>query len=141
MGKRMWAGLSVIVLAGALVLAGCDGQAPAEQDEDAEVIVESVDALIMESFPVQVNAVVTGTLFDGCVEIENAVVEREGDTFSITFETERLIDALCQPGRVPFEEVVSLDVLGLEAGTYTVEAGGVTTTFTLDVDNTPIEEG
>ncbi|HOA24406.1 MAG: hypothetical protein WBH90_15745 [Aggregatilineales bacterium] len=138
MVKRVRTVLALVVLAGALV--GCGGQAPAGQDEDAEVIVESVDALIMESFPVQVNAVVTGTLFDGCVEIENAIVERDGSTFRIDFETERLIDALCQPGRVPFEQVVPLDVLGLEAGTYTVEAGGASTTFTLDVDNTPLGE-
>jgi hypothetical protein len=33
------------------------------------------------------------------------------------------------------EEMIGLGVVGLKAGTYTVDVNGVTGTFTLDVDN------
>ena len=38
---------------------------------------------------------------------------------------------------VDFEEVIALQVVGLPAGTYTVDVNGVKGTFTLTVDNGP----
>jgi inhibitor of cysteine peptidase len=42
---------------------------------------------------------------------------------------------MCTQIVVPFEESIPLDVVGLPAGTYTVDVNGVTGSFTLDVDN------
>ena len=97
--------------------------------------VESVDVLILESFPVQVHAVVRGTLADGCTTLDQVTTTREGNVFQIQLTTQRPADAVCTQALVPFEEVVALDVVGLPAGEYTVEAEGVTATFTLDIDN------
>jgi len=100
-----------------------------------EAVVESVDAQILESFPVQVHAVVRGTLGDGCTTLDEVTTTREGNTFLIRLTTERPADAVCTQAVVPFEEVVPLDVVGLPAGQYTVDANGVTTTFELAIDN------
>jgi hypothetical protein len=97
--------------------------------------VDSVDVQMMESFPVQVNARAQGNLPDGCTLIEQSRVEQQENTFVVTISTIRPADMLCTQAVVPFEEIVSLDVEGLPAGTYTVDVNGVTTTFTLDVDN------
>lgn len=138
--RRVYRATLLALTLTALVMAGCAGQTPGAGGSDEQVIVENIDLLILESFPVQVNANLTGTLFDGCVEITEITQQREGNTFTLEFQTERMIDALCEEGRVPFEESVSLDVAGLPAGTYTVEAGGASGTFELEIDNALPEE-
>lgn len=100
-----------------------------------QAVVEETDILILESFPVQVNVVARGYLPDGCTEIDEIQQERAGQTFQVTITTVRPADAVCTEAIVPFEQVVGLDVAGLEAGTYTVDVNGVADTFTLAVDN------
>ena len=43
--------------------------------------------------------------------------------------------ATCIAEVAPFQQNIDLDILGLEAGTYTVIVNGVSDTFTLDVAN------
>jgi inhibitor of cysteine peptidase len=98
--------------------------------------VESLEVLIMESFPLQAQAVVSGYLPDGCTELVDVTVEQEGESFILTVNTRKLTgDVACTEALVPFEESVALDIAGLEAGTYTVVAQDLSETFTLDVDN------
>ena len=105
-----------------------------------QAVVEEIDILILESFPVQVNVVARGYFPDGCTGIDEVRQERAGQAFQVTITTIRPADAMCTEAIVPFEQVVSLDVAGLEAGTYTVDVNGVTGTFTLAVDNVaPVE--
>jgi hypothetical protein len=89
----------------------------------------------MESFPVQVNAVISGSLRDGCTTIQKMVSQREGDNFTVTIFTQRPAELSCTEALVPFEETISLEVTGLPAGTYAVQAYDRTASFTLEVDN------
>lgn len=99
-------------------------------------VVKSIEILFLESFPLQVNAVIRGDLPDaGCTRIAFVEQVREGNTFKLKLITTTDPLALCTQALTPFEEVVPLDVHGLPAGTYTVEAGGVTQTFEFTVDN------
>jgi hypothetical protein len=99
-------------------------------------VVKSIDILLLESFPLQVHAVIRGDLPDaGCTTIASVDQAREGNTFHLTLVTTTDPLALCEPALTPFEEVVPLDVYGLPAGTYTVEAGGIQQTFEFTVDN------
>lgn len=102
---------------------------------EGEAIVETISIAIMESFPVQVSVNVAGYLGDGCTELGEITSTREDDNFIVTILTKRPADALCTQLLVGFEENIALDVLGLPAGTYTVDVNGVTDTFTLDMDN------
>lgn len=117
---------------------------PEEEIVTNEAMVETVDVLIMESMPVQVAVEITGNLPDGCTTIDTIEATREGTTFTINIITRRDPLALCTEALVPFGERVSLDVVGLESGTYTVNVIGrdetVTQTFELAIDNVPIEE-
>lgn len=108
---------------------------PAGEFQYGQAMVESVDVLILESFPVQVNAVVRGNLSDGCTEIDEITTEQQGNTFLVTITTRRPVGRACTDALVPFEEVISLEVLGLSAGDYNVNANGVTGRFNLAIDN------
>ena len=109
--------------------------APAKIVTGEHAIIEDLQITILESFPVQVNAVIRGSLPDGCTSIRETNPIRDGQTFNLQILTERPAEAVCRPALVPFEKTVSLDVTGLPAGTYTVEAGDQSATFSLDVDN------
>lgn len=98
--------------------------------------VESIDILILESFPVQVHVIAEGYLPDGCTEIDEIKSEREGNNFNISITTKRPKDAICTQAIESFRETIPLEVQGLSAGNYTVNVNGVTGSFELAVDNT-----
>ncbi|MCP4363022.1 MAG: hypothetical protein GY796_33875 [Chloroflexi bacterium] len=98
-------------------------------------VVDSVEMMIMESFPVKVSVRVRGTLPDGCTAVDRLDTTLNDTTFDVVITTIRPADAVCTQQVVSFEETIPLDVAGLKAGTYTVNVNGITGTFTLDVDN------
>ena len=101
--------------------------------------VDEIDILILDSFPVQINVMARGNLPDPCTEISEVLQGREGNTFFITIKTYRS-PGLCIQVIAPFEEIISLEVYGLLAGTYTVDVNGVQDTFDLEVDNILLKE-
>lgn len=100
-----------------------------------EAAVESVDVLMLESFPVQVHVVARGQMPEGCNHIDQVKQERQGATFTITITTRRPMGMMCSQVLVPFEETLKLDVQGLEAGVYVVVVNGVRGQFELATDN------
>lgn len=122
-------------------------QDPAEPGADeGEMIIKEAKVLevnvgIMESWPLQASAQVHGELGDGCTEIHDIETEREGNQFNITITTERPEEAVCTMILRTFDENIPLDIEGLEAGDYVVNANGVETTFTLEQDNVMEPEG
>jgi len=146
---KLKAPLAAIALL-ALAAFGCAGVEPTRTLPPAvvptsppvagEAAVESINILILESFPVQVNVVARGNLPDGCTTIDQVLQEREGDTFTVTITTVRPEGVACTQALTPFEETISLEVYGLPAGVYTVTVNGVSDTFELTVDNVPQTE-
>lgn len=109
-----------------------------------EATVNSISISILESFPVQVHVNATGFLGDGCTTLADITTSQEGNTFFITINKQRPVDAICTQQLTTFDENIPLDVNGLPAGTYTVNVNGVTDSFTLDMDNSidmPGDEG
>ena len=98
-------------------------------------IVNSVDLLMLESFPLQMTATINGDFPDGCTTLGAVQQERIGNVINMTIGTSRPAGSMCTQALVPFTENVSVDIYGLPAGEYTVNVNGVTTTFTLDMDN------
>lgn len=105
------------------------------QPERGQAMVNSIDVLLLESFPVQVNVIAKGDLPDGCTSIDQVISQRNENDYRVVITTMRQPDQICTQALVPFEENISLDVAGLPAGTYQVNVNGVQDTFTLDVDN------
>ncbi|MFN2303211.1 MAG: hypothetical protein ACK2TV_05695 [Anaerolineales bacterium] len=103
----------------------------------SDATLESISVNIMESFPVQISVSLQGYLPDGCTELNRITSSRDGQVFTIVVETKRPTgEVACTMAIVPFERTVNLDVRGLSAGDYTVNAGELSETFTLDMDNT-----
>ena len=102
---------------------------------EGEAMVDSVEVLILESFPVQVKVNVKGSLADACTTVGDVTTTRDGNTFNVKITTTRPADAMCAQVITPFEENITLDVKGLQKGTYTVDVNGVTETFELAADN------
>ncbi len=137
----MMRGVSVLLLFG-LLLTACTLPMPATPPPTSVpgtaaplLTVTSLQLLTLESFPVQVHAVVAGVVADNCVTLGEPAVERKDHLFLITFAPTRTGGADCAPAGVPFEKVVPLDVYGLPAGEYLVDAQGVQAAFTLSMDN------
>lgn len=142
----------MILLITSLLLAACDQSGgeeevavdptPTEESDgeesapvSGEATVDNVELLMMESFPVQINAIIKGNLADGCTSIDEITQERSGNNYTIQVTTLRPGDAVCTTALVPFEEIISLDVVDLPAGTYLVDVNGVKQTFLLSADN------
>jgi len=102
-------------------------------------VVDEMYVITMESLPARVGAIASGFLPDGCTELGEAVVTREGDTFVVELPTTRDPDAMCTMALVPYQVAIKLDVLGLLAGTYTVDVNGAIDTFTFESDNVFVE--
>ncbi len=127
----------LFILVSSFLLTACQpGEPIDEYIYGEEAMIESVDVLIMESFPLQARAVITGYFPDGCTELAAINVDRQENEFILTVQTRRPSgDIACTEALVSFEESLDLDILGLEAGTYTVIAQDQQANFTLDVDN------
>jgi len=147
MKQKMIILLTIVAILG---LAACSGQEeeptataiPATEVADAvptsgTAPVDSVQMMMMESFPIQVNVLVRGELPDACTSIDDTVITKNGNTFAVAMSTIRT-DCTSTDVSVPFEETVSLDVADLPAGTYGVDVNGMKGSFTFTMDNVAI---
>ncbi len=134
-----------VVLAGVLLMlsiavGGCRVRDRETEYVSGEAVVETIEIAILESFPVQVRAVLRGSLPDACTKIESVAQQLGGNTFTLVVRTQRPADVACAQVITPYETTTGLDVLGLPAGTYAVVAGEARAGFELLVDNTPQSE-
>jgi inhibitor of cysteine peptidase len=104
-------------------------------------IIESAEPMFLESFPLQVRILVTGSLPDGCTTVYRTESTRKEDQFTVRIFTLRERDAMCTQALVPFDVSVPLDVYGLSAGTYRVMVYDFSTEFTFTQDNIIQESG
>lgn len=103
---------------------------------EENAIVEEVDILMLESFPLQVNVNIKGQFRDGCTSLHDSWAEQTDETtFVVHIQTTRPADAMCTEALVPFEVNVPLEVNGLKAGTYTVKVYDLEKEFTFEQDN------
>ncbi len=107
-----------------------------------EAQIESVEVVILESFPVQVQVLIRGSLPNACTLLDQINQANNGASFDIAVSTVRQTDVMCAEQRQPFDQTAALDVVGLPAGTYTVNvssANTVSSTFALALDNKPVQ--
>lgn len=142
----------LMIITSLITLSGCTQAPDSSIDSDSDTqdnkseskdgdyiygtaVVESIEILVLESFPVQIHVVAKGYLPDGCTEIDRVEEKRDGNIFTVTITTKRPKDMMCTQVIVPYEKVVPLDVYGLKAGTYDVNVNTVTDSFELSIDN------
>ncbi len=127
-----------IILVGFVLIRNNKKAGTEAEYEIGRAMVDSVDVVLKESFPVQVDVLVKGNLPDGCTELGDIKQQLVAKTFNVTLETRKLKDTevMCTQALVPFEETIALEnVVGISAGEYTVDVNGMKKTFTMDVDN------
>ena len=73
------------------------------------ISIESVDVLVMESFPPQAAAHVTGVIGDGCSELHSVQQQRTGTTVVMTILRERPRDAICTQIAKLYDETIPLE--------------------------------
>lgn len=112
-----------------------DPLATQNQTASNEAKVESIQIVITESFPVQINVVAKGHLPDNCTLIDPVTEERNTNTFVVKILTTPQPGKNCTSAAQTFEEIIPLTVMGLKAGIYAVEVNGITDTFELGIDN------
>ena len=130
-------GDSQVYYANGQLNANSDGSLTVIRGEQQNLMaVDTVQIMLMESLPVQGSATVSGNKSVPCVNLLPAAVSRKDSVFTVVMAETVLGPAeTCIAVLEPFETSVSLDVLGLSAGTYTVVVNGVSAEFTLDSDN------
>ena len=112
-----------------------DKEVTQEEITIAEAQVNEIEIDVLESFPLQVRVVARGEFSDGCTEIHEVTQEKTEDIFFVKITTKRPTNAFCAQVIKSFEELVSLDIEGLEKGIYTVDVNGITDIFEIEFDN------
>jgi hypothetical protein len=93
-------------------------------------LIDEVNILFMESYPVQVGVYIKGGLPDGCTTFRDLAVTRTGDTVNIEVKIQKPADAVCPAIYTWFEKNVNLGSDFTSGNTYTVKVNDVSTTFT-----------
>ena len=141
MRNRHWTALALAALL--LVAVGCSaaptatpvpprvGEAlpptsdPAAPDPAAlDAIIDQVDIILKESYPVQVDLLIQGYLPDSCSVLDLLTQETVGDRIVVSVVTTRPADAICAQALVPFDITFALDLSGLTPGPYTIDVNG-----------------
>jgi inhibitor of cysteine peptidase len=107
------------------------------QHQNIDIYIESVDIVFLESFPLQVHAILKGHIPDNCRSgiFAKANYDSVAKTFKIDLRASQFLGMPCMPMPVYFEKSVALDVSGLQKGTYTVKTATITKEFTFNSDN------
>ncbi len=103
---------------------------PIQEDQNP---VERIQIVMFESFPVQVNVIVSGHFPDNCTTIDEITETRNNNSFTLNITT--VHEQNCAKVIKPFEEIIPLNVEGLKAGVYTVKVNNISDFFELGVDN------
>ena len=108
-----------------------DGSASGELPSGSEVltVIETVDALILESAPPQINLHVTGYQPDGCtfpVQVEQSV---EGSTITVRIFRVLPPDIMCTMQLVTYDDTIPLG--SFDSGEYTIDVNGMVITVNI----------
>jgi inhibitor of cysteine peptidase len=122
------------------LLVGCGDIPPSVPNPELEfsagqATVETVEVIMMMSFPLQIQLHASGYVGDPCTVIDDILSVREDYTFEVTITTRRDPGIDCIQVIEPFEENIPLDVYGLPAGDYKVLVNGVEAEFSFTQDN------
>lgn len=106
-----------------------------------QVIATAVEVVKSDGFPVAVLLRASGDRIGcGYISPERIHQRRIGNHFDVLISVQLSDEAIqgeimCAAAYTYFKSTVVLDTYGLSAGTYTYDVGGITGSFTLDLDN------
>ena len=137
--------LPLAIIAASLILAACIPipSEPAAVEAEPELTESNVyvDNVEIENRDGQTYVIVSGNYADSCTEVTDVTTEVDGNSLIVTTTASKPADAMCAQVLTPFEKAIPLDIGELEAGEYTVDVDGVTTTFTVGEDAAAADAG
>jgi len=98
------------------------------------VQVVDVAVEVGQGSPIPVFVDIGANLPDRCAQVEFMEVIQDGTLFKIYVGTIPSTDQACNQDTVPFRMKLPLSVVGLPAGSYTVEVNSISAGFQLDVE-------
>ncbi len=99
-------------------------QVPEEIVQSATLI-DSVQGIILESYPAQIRLVVSGSQPDGCDYPVIVEQHRDGNVITVSIYREVPANAICPMMLRPYNETIALEG-AFESGTYTVHVNDYT---------------
>jgi len=132
--------LMTLLIAALLAFAACGADTPsttstpattAPTGEEAPAYIDSVEFIFLESYPVQVRAIVSGNLPTPCHTADWRIGETgaEGSVTLAVFSTLADPDAVCIQVLEPFE--ITVDIGDFETGEHLLVVNGVDYPFTI----------
>ncbi len=100
------------------------------------VKVDQVEVEVGVGSPIPVNVVVSGNLPDTCAQLEYSEVKQAGTNFVVKLSSIPSKAEGCIQDTLPFKIRIPLNVVGMPAGTYSVDVNGSHADFKLDTNNT-----
>lgn len=94
-----------------------------------DTVIESVDVIVLESFPMQLHLTVAGYQPDGCDFPVFVGQQRTENTVTVHVYREVPADVMCPMSLVPYEETIILEG-GFEGGTVNIQVNE----FTVEID-------
>jgi hypothetical protein len=112
------------------LLVGCAATPSGPELLIEPIQVDSVEVLILESFPVGVIAQVKGVVGDGCSSIHSVGQERSGSTITVRILRQRPRDAICTQIALFYDQGIRLEGQ-FPPGRYVVVVNGLERPFTV----------
>lgn len=106
-------------------------------------VIDSVEVVRVDSFPVQIFLRLTGTFYNGCGQFGKVISEQENNHFQLSVYYEWYDEAvtLCTENLVPFDHLIPLTVYDLNAGEYQYTLNeNFSGSFLLEQDNRLVNE-
>ncbi len=120
----------LLLILSLVFVAGCSSNSTNEvtidpiQDPNLAVI-DTIEIQVLESFPVQYKAVVSGNFANGCQSLGEPSQEIEKNKININLPI-KTAGEMCTQALVPFTESISIDSSKLKSGSYELNINGRT---------------
>jgi inhibitor of cysteine peptidase len=125
--------MSVRTVLGAAVAVGlfaCDSVQGPTTLVPGELPIETVNVVVLESFPYQLRAEVKGYLPDSCTRLDQVTQSRAGNLITLTITTLREQDAICLQRIEVVERTIPIEG-GFLPGDYVLRVNNIAHRFTL----------
>lgn len=126
--------IGVILLS---ILAACTSRTTIQQGTlTPELKTGMAEIIAIEVLPVtqgepMQRVLIQGSVPSSCAQLEEVSAERVDKIFSLTAAYSQSSFQNCDSTSVAFDKVINLDIANLDPGIYTVQAGNISTTFSI----------
>ncbi|EIJ41521.1 hypothetical protein BegalDRAFT_0606 [Beggiatoa alba B18LD] len=96
--------------------------------------IQKVDISILETYPLQINVVAQVTVPNSCLTVGDISEDRQNSTFNLTLLSAPQTNSHCVEQPQTIEQIIPLNLQGLNAGVYTVNINEASTEFELMMD-------